>query len=74
VEALAPYLNQLTPWGLTIGQTAVVVGFVVGLLVLVLVLRTVFRVTGMLLRVGCGIAFLLSCGCIATFIFINLRR
>ncbi|HRE49416.1 MAG TPA: hypothetical protein PLD47_16950 [Aggregatilineales bacterium] len=72
MDSINEMLANMTPWGLTLGQTAVVLIFAAGLMVLLMVVGAVFRLAGRIMRVGCALVFVLICGCTTMFIFSNI--
>lgn len=74
MEQLNQMLAQQTLWGLTYGQTAVVLLIAAGLVVVWMIFGTVFRLAGAIMRVGCALILVLSCGCMGVFLVTNLLR
>ncbi len=68
------FLAQPTIWGLTVGQTVAVLGASAVLVILWTVLGLVLRLAGTIIRVGCALILVLSCGCIATMLLTNLAK
>jgi hypothetical protein len=71
VDNLPDLLSQVTPWGLTIGQTASV--FVVAFILLAgwIFVRVVLRITGLLFRLGCAALLIFICGLISFMVLSN---
>jgi hypothetical protein len=68
------FLAQPTIWGLTVGQTVAVLGAAAGLVILWTALGLVLRLAGTVIRVGCALILVLSCGCLASTVLVNLAK
>lgn len=67
------FFAQATPWGLTYGQTALIVGGAVGLLVIWSVLRFFLRLGRSIFQCGCLLILLFVGGAAASIFFFNMR-
>lgn len=74
MDGLQQFLNEMAPWGLTVGQSAAVLLASAGLVILWTALGMLLRLAGKVFRVGCALILIFACGCIATLIFMNLTR
>ena len=72
MQQIIDLLPQMTPWGLTVGQTAMI--FVVMLILLIgwVFVRVGLRLTGMIFRLGCAAILVFSCGIVMILLFYNL--
>jgi hypothetical protein len=68
------FLVQPTIWGLTVGQTIAVLGASAGLVILWTALGLVLHLAHTIIRVGCALILVLSCGCIASVLLVNLAK
>jgi hypothetical protein len=68
------FLAQPTIWGLTVGQTVAVLGVSAGLVILWTALGLVLRLAGTIIRVGCALILVLSCGFITSMVLVNLAK
>ena len=61
----------MTPWGLTVGQTAMIFVVMIVLLVGWIFVHIGLRLTGMIFRLGCAAIMVFSCGIVAILLFYN---
>lgn len=71
MDQLQQTLAQLTPWGLTVGQTVLLVLGVIAIFMVTGVIGFVLRLFGTLMRIGCLLVVVFGCGCGATMIIMN---
>ena len=68
------FLQQMTPWGLTVFQTLIIIGGFIGLVVLLGVLRLFAQISGVIMQVGCFLIFLCIGGAATFFLIRNLTQ
>jgi hypothetical protein len=71
VDQIPSLLDTMAPWGLTYGQTAVVVLITFGAMALWGVLAFVLRLGMTLLRMGCALLLLFACGLVTMLVLQN---
>jgi hypothetical protein len=62
---------QATPWGLTVGQTVVVLLIATGLVVGWTMLRSFLRLTATIFQIGCAALLVFICGITSFMVFYN---
>jgi hypothetical protein len=68
---LQEWLNQPTLWGLSVGQTAVIV-ILTGILVLGWTfVRFILQLTGTIFRIGCALLLCFICGLVSFIVIYN---
>ncbi len=71
MDQIPSLLDTMAPWGLTYGQTVVVVLITFGAMALWGVLAIVLRLGMTLLRVGCALLLLFACGIVTMLVLQN---
>jgi hypothetical protein len=72
--ALQELFARVTPWGLTIGQTAVTVLIAVGLLTILGFARVILRLSAAIMQIGCLLILLCLCSAVGAMVYINFQR
>jgi phosphate/sulfate permease len=67
-EEISALFERTTPWGLTVGQSALIIGAVLGIPFVLGIIAAFFR----LLRVGCMLIILSVLGCGIAYVFLQL--
>jgi hypothetical protein len=71
MDNLPELLAQPTPWGFTVGQTALVAIVAVILVSGWLAVRVALRITGLLFRLGCAALMIFVCGLVSFIMVYN---
>jgi len=67
-------LSELTPWGLTYGQTLALLLGVLGVIFVWGVIGMFMRLAGAIIRAGCMLILIFGFGCAITLVVMNLTR
>ena len=71
MDNLPQLFAQPTAWGLTVGQTAVIVALTFILVFGWTIVKLFFQVTGTIFRVGCAALLIFVCGLVSFMVFYN---
>lgn len=72
MDNLPELLQQPTPWGLTIGQTAVIALITFVLVFGWTIIKFFLQLTGTIFRVGCAAVLIFVCGLVSFMVFYNI--